>query len=124
MNTQAQKRGEWEPVLRHATNLTISEKPKKVFTFFVADELDNNTINIWKAIASVPLKSSQEIKYKDITVKNVTIMPIKNKELNEFIVNNISEEIILSTIESSFEVHTNEFDLHWRNKIMDEINMA
>ena len=46
MNKQAQKRGEWEPVLRHALNLKADSEPKEVFTFFIADELDRNTINI------------------------------------------------------------------------------
>ena len=48
MNKQAQKRGEWEPVLRHALNLKADSEPKEVFTFFIADELDRNTINIWR----------------------------------------------------------------------------
>ena len=60
MNKQAQKRGEWEPVLRHATNLTVDNSSKNVTTLFIADELDENTINIWRAVASVPLKSSNK----------------------------------------------------------------
>ncbi|MGH2143839.1 AlwI family type II restriction endonuclease, partial [Enterococcus faecalis] len=55
MNAQAQKRGEWEPVLRHATNLTVDNFDKNVITLFIADELDDNTVNIWRAVASVPL---------------------------------------------------------------------
>lgn len=60
MNSQAQKRGEWEPVLRHATNLTVDEYPKNVITLFIADELDDNTVNIWRAVASVKLKASNK----------------------------------------------------------------
>ena len=58
MNAAAQKRGEWEPVLRHAINLTAESYPQKVFTLFVADTLDYNTINIWRAVAAVTLESS------------------------------------------------------------------
>ena len=121
MNKQAQKRAEWEPVLRHATNLTISESNKKVYTLFIADELDINTINIWRAISSVPLKSSKEVEFKDILAENVTIMPIENLELNKFLVNDITENRILTAIESSYESNTEGFDIHWRNKILDNI---
>ncbi|WP_194849702.1 hypothetical protein [Enterococcus faecium] len=54
------KRGEWEPVLRHATNLTVDNFDKNVITLFIADELDDNTVNIWRAVASVPLRSSNK----------------------------------------------------------------
>lgn len=55
MNAQNQKRGEWEPVLRHSVNLKAEEDynntNRQVTTFFIANELDYNTINIWKAVS-------------------------------------------------------------------------
>ena len=58
MNQNSQKRGEWEPVLRHSINLKAKEEAegtgREVTTFFIADRFDANTINIWKAVASVP----------------------------------------------------------------------
>lgn len=121
MNKQAQKRGEWEPVLRHATNLTIEEHPKKVFTLFIADELDDNTINIWRAVASVPLKSSQEIKTDGAYAENVMIMPLQNNELSSIIAKEIGEEILLSKIEDSFYSPKNNFDLRWRDNIIKKL---
>ncbi|HBV48549.1 MAG TPA: hypothetical protein DEB54_05455 [Lactobacillus sp.] len=87
MNRQAQKRGEWEPVLRHATNLTVDEYPKNVITLFIADELDDNTVNIWRAVASVKLKASNKNEFADL----VKIFPLENKELIDMLQNNSTE---------------------------------
>ncbi|MBX9062450.1 AlwI family type II restriction endonuclease [Enterococcus faecium] len=118
MNKQAQKRGEWEPVLRHATNLTIEEAPKEVVTLFIADELDDNTINIWRAIASVPLKSSREVETGGRYAENVTIMPLQNSELSMIIEKGMKEEELLDKIKYSFGQLALDFDLEWRDKIM------
>lgn len=118
MNKQAQKRGEWEPVLRHTTNLTIESYPKKVQTLFIANELDNNTINIWRAVASVPMYSSKN-KASDHSVNNVTIMPIKNDELCEFLNKDISSNRLLNQVAKSFEAIRSDFDDSWREKILN-----
>lgn len=64
MNASSQKRGEWEPVLRHSINLKVEEETantgREVTSFFIADSFDYNTINIWKAVAAVPLQSSND----------------------------------------------------------------
>ncbi|MDY4024952.1 MAG: AlwI family type II restriction endonuclease [Enterococcus avium] len=120
MNKQAQKRGEWEPVLRHTTNLTIEKAPEKVQTLFVADELDQNTINIWRAVASVPMRSSRE-SYSDKTANNVTIMPIKNNEMCRFLESNISSAKLLNQISQSFEALKNDFDEAWRISILKNV---
>lgn len=121
MNKQAQKRGEWEPVLRHATNLVIDEPDKDVTTIFVADELDSNTINIWRAVASVPLKSSREFTHKEKYAENVTIMPLKNMEVISILNSEINETELLANIHESFDELTSDFDLQWRNKILSSI---
>lgn len=118
MNKQAQKRGEWEPVLRHTTNLTIENYPKKVQTLFIANELDNNTINIWRAVASVPMYSSKN-KVSDQSVNNVTIMPIKNDELCEFLNKNVSSNRLLTQVAKSFESIRGNFDSFWRETILN-----
>ena len=118
MNKQAQKRGEWEPVLRHATNLTIESSPKSVTTLFIADELDDNTINIWRAVATVPLKSSKSNEY----AKSVRIMPLKNKELTDMLSNNINDNVLLENIEQSFNMLSNNFNMNWRDEILNNIS--
>lgn len=114
MNKQAQKRGEWEPVLRHATNLTIEADQKKVLTLFIADELDENTINIWRAVATVPLRSSKCNKF----TKGVTIMPLKNSEIVTMLEKSISHTKVFKNITKSFGKLSSNFDMQWRDEIL------
>lgn len=117
MNESAQKRGEWEPVLRHSVNLVAEETNKEVLTLFIANKLDFNTINIWRAIASVPLKSTQNNKY--ISDKIVTIMPLKIDELLSFSNNdNFSSEKFIENINESFQSLSRDFDNDWRENIL------
>lgn len=113
MNSQAQKRGEWEPVLRHATNLTVDEYPKNVITLFIADELDDNTVNIWRAVASVPLRSSNKDELADL----VKIFPLENKELLNLLISGRNEKKLLNAIDKSYEELAGNFDLSWRDNI-------
>lgn len=119
MNANAQKRGEWEPVLRHATNLTIEESPRPVFTIFVADELDENTINIWRAVACVPLKSS---KGGQEYASNVTVMPLKNHDLINLLNNNVSLSSLLKNIEDSYSSLQTDFNLNWRDELLAKLS--
>lgn len=118
MDKNAQKRGEWEPVLRHATNLTIDNDSKSVTTLFIADELDDNTINIWRAVASVPLKSSREIDTGGRTAKNVRIMPLKNKELLKLLSSEQKSSHLLAKIKESYDAIPQNFDSTWRDDIL------
>ncbi|MHB9782481.1 AlwI family type II restriction endonuclease [Streptococcus sp. 10F2] len=119
MNAQAQKRGEWEPVLRHATNLTVDNSDKNVITLFIADELDDNTVNIWRAAASVPLRSS----YKDGIADLVKIFPLETRKLLHMLKHNIDEQQLLKAIDESYEELAGSFDQSWRDKIFVEANM-
>ena len=123
MNANSQKRGEWEPVLRHSANLKIDEESKKtgrfVITFFIADELDYNTINIWKAVSAVSLQSTVD---KEKFTKNVIIMPIQTTELVQLIDKSNQYDKIIFDVKRLYESNPIEFDSEWRNKIMAEIS--
>lgn len=98
MNKQAQKRGEWEPVLRHSLNLKAANEPKETVTFFIADELDYNTINIWRAVASVSLESTNT----HTKVDGVVIMPFTNNEVLAFLKNSVYYKDIVKAVKDSF----------------------
>lgn len=121
MNKQAQKRGEWEPVLRHAANLVIDELPRPVYTLFIADEFDDNTINIWRAVATVPLKSSREVSTAGLAAENVKILPITGNEFAQMIENDVSTESICESMNDSFKPLINDFDVGWRDEIISSI---
>lgn len=117
MNKQAQKRGEWEPVLRHSLNLKAENMNKETITFFIADELDTNTINIWRAVAAAPLESTTN----HTTVEGVIIMPITNLVLVEFLQKNIYKNKIIQMTKESFAMVPKITDLNWHMDILEKI---
>lgn len=122
MNANSQKRGEWEPVLRHSVNLKIEEEEagaqRKVTTFFIADSFDRNTINIWKAVSSVPLQSSAD---KDKYTEHVIIMPVSNSELGELMDQKSRYNEIIDKVRALFDVGETDFDMEWREKFIREV---
>ena len=121
MNANSQKRGEWEPVLRHSVNLKIKEEnstKREVTTFFIADTFDFNTINIWKAISSVPLQSSTDkSKYTD----SVIIMPINNNELSQLMDKKQKYNDIIHQVRQLFLKDITSFDNSWREKFINQV---
>lgn len=121
MNKQAQKRAEWEPVLRHAVNLSIDAAPKEVTTIFIADELDYNTINIWRAVASVPLKSSREVQTAGVTTENVIIMPLSSHEFIRLMERGIRSDTLLESIKESYRELSHDFNDSWRSDVLGDL---
>ncbi len=122
MNAGSQKRGEWEPVLRHSINLKVGEETantgRNVTTFFIADSFDYNTINIWKAVAAVPLQSSLN---KDRFTDNVVIMPVNTDELCSLMDKHSEYDRIISEIHKLFEHDKISFNINWREEFMKAI---
>ena len=117
MNKQAQKRGEWEPVLRHSLNLKAENEAKETITFFFADELDYNTINIWRAVSAVTLESTDTHK----SVDGVIIMPFTNSNLVAFLEKNISKDSVVSATKESFSRIPKISDATWHNEILNSL---
>lgn len=122
MNANSQKRGEWEPVLRHSANLKIEEEcnntGREVTTFFIADTFDYNTINIWKAVSAVSLQSSID---KEKFTENVIIMPINTSELISLMDKPKDYDKIICKVRSLFNENRIAFDFEWRKRFIDEI---
>lgn len=122
MNANSQKRGEWEPVLRHSVNLKVEEESnntgREVTSFFVADEFDNNTINIWKAVSAVPMESSLQ---KGTYTDNVVIMPINSVELSKIMDKAEQYDEIIKKVRELFDVGKVTFDLDWRDRFISEL---
>lgn len=117
MNSSAQKRGEWEPVLRHSINLNAATESKKVLTIFIADELDFNTINIWRAISTVPLQATDCRKISN----KVIISAFKNEELCQFLKDGVLDRDVIKAIENSFMQERSYFNPNWRINMLREI---
>lgn len=117
MNKQAQKRGEWEPVLRHSLNLKAASEHKETVTFFIADELDYNTINIWRAVAAVSLESTNT----HTKVGGVIIMPFTNKEILEFLQKSIYYKDVVKVVKDSFAKIPKIPGVKWHEEIMSNL---
>lgn len=89
-----------------------------IWLFFIADSFDYNTINIWKAVAAVPLQSSND---KDKFTDNVVIMPVNTDELSSLIDKSSEYDEIISKVHKLFEVDKINFDIEWREKFMGAI---
>lgn len=117
MNKQAQKRGEWEPVLRHSLNLKADNEDKDAITFFIADELDHNTVNIWRAVAAASLESTNTHK----VVEGVVIMPFTNADILNFLEQNVAHTQIIEEVKTSFAKVPRISDVAWRNEVMNNL---
>lgn len=118
MDKNAQKRGELEPVIRHTANLAIREKSKNTFTIFVADELDNNVINIFRAVYYTELESTQK---RGETVDGVKIFALSISELVKIMRRGVDAQKILLSITNHYDTPLNFIHSGWRREILDRI---
>lgn len=117
MNKQAQKRGEWEPVLRHSLNLKAANESLPSITFFIADELDYNTVNIWRAVAAVPLESTNT----HTKVDGVIIMPFTNAEIFAFLNQNVYYKDIINVVKDSFAKVPQVTGFSWHEEVISSL---
>lgn len=112
MNKNSQKRGELEPVIRHAANLSI-RKSGKVFTIFIADELDNNVVNIFRGVSQIELESTQSMK----TINSIYIFSFSISEIIELLMNDIRSKKIFRVLNEEYSTTYNQINIGWREKV-------
>lgn len=95
-----------------------SESGRVVTSFFIADRFDHNTINIWKAVAAVPLQSTVE---RDKFTDNVVIMPVCSEELCSLMDQPREYDAMIARVHELFEVDKVRFDIDWRDKFMKKV---
>lgn len=117
MDKNNQKRGELEPVIRHTVNLSIDNK-KETQTIFVASQLDDNVINIFRASKFIELSHSVN---KEKTINGVNIFALSIQEIIEILNKQISDDYILNIIDNSFSNANNFVSNGWRDNIINEI---
>lgn len=121
MDINTQKRGELEPVIRHSTNLTIEVSPKPTYNFFIANELDNNVVNIFRACSMLSLESSRT---KGKYVDGVKIVSFTISDIIAMLEHNIKYSVIKSVADKEFNNSNNQdviVDNAWREKIIKQI---
>ncbi|MGI2727463.1 AlwI family type II restriction endonuclease [Bacillus cytotoxicus] len=117
MGRNSQKRGELEPVIRHTANLAI-RSDNSVMTIFVADQLDTNVTNIFKATTHIELESTQQ---KGITTKGIRIFAMTIGEVIEIIDKKIPHQKIVDEISVYYSLPIAPVTSGWRETLMTRI---
>ena len=123
MDRNTQKRGELEPVIRHTTNLTIKnmEENKETYTFFVANELDMNVINIFRATSQIRLQSTQN---REKYTNGIKIYSLTIDKIVYLLENNINYKYFLNRVFENYSkiefIGKNWCEDTWNNSIEGE----
>ena len=123
MDKNTQKRGELEPVIRHTANLTIKnmEENKKTYTFFVANELDINVINIFRATSQIQLQSTQN---REKYTNGIKIYSLTIDKIIYLLENNINYKYFLNRVFENYSkiefIGRNWCEDTWNNSIEGE----
>lgn len=118
MDRNAQKRGELEPVIRHATNLTVKESDKEVLTIFIADELDQNVVNLFRAASIVQLESTQQ---KGQQTDGVNIFSLSIEEIIHLLERKIEYQKIVKGIREHFSIKPAFVKTGWREDVLEKL---
>lgn len=117
MDMSTQKRGEMEPVLRHSINFAIDNDPTPTHTIFIANELDNNVMNVFRASKFIEFNGT----YTQKSIVGVNIFALTTNELIEILSKNITDETILSIIEKNTNIIPSVIKNNWRDMIINEL---
>ncbi|WP_163531726.1 AlwI family type II restriction endonuclease [Helicobacter suis] len=96
MDKNAQKRGELEPVIRHGANLSAqnNQQGRKSYVFFIADTLDVNVINLFRASAYTQLQHTRQ----KISTNGVKIFALNTKQLGYLLEKKPDYKALIATI--------------------------
>lgn len=119
MDTNSQKRGELEPVIRHTANLAIRSQ-KEVLTIFVADKVDINVTNIFKGASYIELTSTEN-GYRDKSVDGVDIFALTINEIAKAIQKKVKQTHIVDTIRESYMKEPAKVKTGWREELVEKI---
>ncbi|MDO4431119.1 MAG: AlwI family type II restriction endonuclease [Lonepinella koalarum] len=118
MNSNTQKRGELEPVIRHSINFKLQNLGKQnIQSLFIANELDSNVINIFRAMQFVNLNGTIE----KGEVNGLDIFALTTKDLISILEKDFSDEYLLSTIRNNRMSKPMIVEQDWYDKVRNEI---
>ncbi|EGE54358.1 AlwI family type II restriction endonuclease [Streptococcus parauberis] len=115
MDMNTQKRGELEPVIRHSINFEIANRNSQ--TIFIANELDNNVLNIFRASQYVQFNGT----FNSGTINGLRIFALTTDEVMQILIKRISDIELLSIIESHRSPKPQLVLNNWRDEIVKEV---
>lgn len=118
MDRNTQRRGELEPVIRHSINFSLDCVPNKTNTIFIANELDNNVLNIFRATQFITLNGTLDSSEE---VQGLNIFSFTTHEIINILNHDIDDIKILDTINNNLDPEPIIIGNNWRNSIVEQI---
>ncbi|WFQ94662.1 AlwI family type II restriction endonuclease [Mycoplasma feriruminatoris] len=116
LNPNNQKRAELESIIRHSVNFYSNHNNCQ--TIFIANKLDNNVLNIFRATQFVELNSTNKTQ---TTVKGLNIFSLTTNELIQILEKEISDIDILKIINENLDKDPVFIKNNWRKRIINKI---
>ena len=115
MDMNTQKRGELEPVIRHSINFELSNSGSQ--TIFIANELDNNVLNIFRASKFIQFNGT----LNSGSVDGLSIFALTTDELIQILISGITDIELLEKIKDSNYSEPTQIVNNWRTSIISNI---
>lgn len=116
MDKSTQKRGELEPVIRHSVNLALSTN-KPLQTIFVANEVDDNVVNIFRATSFIQLNGT----LTKGSVKGLNIFALTIPKIINILDREVNDQKIFDNLDDFSDIELHRIENGWREKIVSEI---
>lgn len=120
MDKSTQRRGELELVIRHSINFAIDNTPDETITIFIANELNDNVINIFRSTQFIKLNGTIDTS-EMINVLN--IFALTTSELMHLLENDINDQVIIESINNNVDTQPIITENNWTDIILSEIMM-
>lgn len=118
MDKNTQKRGELEPVIRHSINFALNNKElAQIQTIFIANELDNNVINLFRATQFVQHSGT------NLTgeVDGMNIFALTTSEFIKILEYGKNDQFILNTLLENLNQFPTVIKNGWREPIVQKL---
>ena len=118
MDSSTQRRAELEPVIRHSINFTIENEEKSSQTIFIANDLDENVLNIFRASQFIQFNGTIQSSY---LVDGLNIFAFTTKELVQLLKNNVTDNQIIETINNNLDKQPTFIKSDWRESTINQL---
>lgn len=118
MDRNTQKRGEMEPVIRHSINFALENSSIPTQSIFIANELDNNVLNIFRGTQFIELNGTQQ---NNGGLSGLNIFAFTTKEVINLLELSKRDTAILTEINSNIDSFPVLVKNSWRNSIVEKI---
>lgn len=117
MDRNTQRRAELEPVIRHSINFKNEHDTKETLTIFVANDLDDNVLNVFRATQFIELTGTLE---KGV-VQGLSIFALTTAELIRLLQLNKKDTEIIDIVEAYEDKQPSFIKLNWRTPIIEAL---